>query len=200
MLDGDALTLDAAAATGSTEAAAEEEVVVARQKQRLPYDAGLHLCERGQAPRGAAPKHVREAAVHGAKVAQQLRLVALRRAQRRAERARRADCHLYQVGERPRAAHVRQVHRVRHGNRLGVVGERVDRHVRVRGVGRQREQDGEKGVLEEDGLPELEALVLFKRRGRGRDSGSRCSAMAYAWRTSMPPNAHPSEQWFALMR
>jgi hypothetical protein len=29
MLDGDALTLDAAAATGSTEAAAEEEVVVA---------------------------------------------------------------------------------------------------------------------------------------------------------------------------
>lgn len=88
--------------------------------------------------------------------------MARRGAERHVERARAADGFLHEVGERPAAADVGRVGGVVRGDGGRVGDEVVDADVCVRGRGGEGEEDGEEGVLEEDGLPDFAALLLFE--------------------------------------
>lgn len=72
-----------------------------------------------------------------------------------------------EVGEGPGAADVGDVCRVRGGDGGAVVDEVFDADVGVGCGWGEGEEDCEEGVLQEDGLPEFTALLLFKDGGVG---------------------------------
>lgn len=91
-------------------------VVVTRKEQSLAYDplvVGGKVSERFRVPR---PEDVGERAIHGSKVANQLRLLPLRRADGQVERPRAANSFLYQVCESPGSTNIRRVCRIFAGN------------------------------------------------------------------------------------
>lgn len=148
--------------------------VIARQKQRLPHGATVSLRERRERLCVPGAEDIWERAVDGAKVGDELGLMARRRADGHVQAARRANGLLHEVGQRPGAADVGRVGGVVRDDaagggvaRGGLVKEVVDVDVCVRRVGRQAEQHGEERVLQQHGLPELAALVLFKDAGLG---------------------------------
>lgn len=143
--------------------------IVTRQEQRLAHDALVRLGEEGHGGVVPGAEDVREGAEDGAEVGEQLALLARRGGDGQVEGARRADGLLDQVGERPAAADVGRVGRVRVRDGARVVDQVVDVDVGVRGRGRQGEQHREEGVLEEHGLPELAAQLLVEDAGGGAD-------------------------------
>lgn len=121
--------------------------VVAGEEEGLAHDALVGAREGAQAGGVPGAEDVREGAVDGAEVGEQLRLVPRGRADGQVERARRADALLHQVRERPAAADVGRVGGRGVGCRGGVVDQVVHVHVGVGGGGGQGEEDGEEGVL-----------------------------------------------------
>lgn len=143
--------------------------VVTREEQRLPYDALIRETQKADGARVPRAEDVRERAVHGAEVGDELALLPRRGRDRQVQRPRRADRFLHQVRERPAAADVRRVGRVVLGDARAVVYEVLDVDVGVCRAGREREQDGEECVLQEDGLPQLPPHLLVEDACVGAD-------------------------------
>lgn len=137
--------------------------VVAREEERLAHNALVGLRHARQAVGVPGPEDVGEGSVHGAKVGNQLGLVAPGATDGKIERAWRAYRLLHEVGQRPRAPNVRSVGWVTAGDGASVVVEVVHRHIRVCGRRRQRKEHRQKGVLEQYRLPYFAPLLLLKR-------------------------------------
>jgi len=141
--------------------------VVARQEQRLAHKALVRGRERDQRRPVERAEVVGEAAIYGAEARQKCRFLARRRGDGQTQAARGANAVLHEVRERPAAADVGCVCGGGRGDGGGVVDEVSDADVRVGCAWGEGEEDGEEGVLEEDGLPEFAALLLLEGGGGG---------------------------------